>query len=209
MLEITLVGSAALMGLAGSPHCALMCGGPCAATCGQSRRAQTQFLAGRALSYAVAGAVAAAAVQALGWMTQGRAVMQPVWALAHAALLMLGLSLIWLGRQPIWLDGIGAGWLRRSSRAPGLAGLAWVAWPCGLLQSALLVAGLTSSPLGGGLAMLVFALASSPGLVAAPWVLRRLKLSPAWSARLAGLGLALASGWALGHGVWETVRLYC
>jgi hypothetical protein len=57
-----------------------------------------------------------------------------------------------------------------------------------------------------------FAVASSAGLLLAPAVLARLpqRLSGAVPAvRLAGFGLVLASGWALAHGVWESVAAYC
>lgn len=209
MLDLALIGSATLMGVAGTPHCALMCSAPCGAICGRARQRQRAFLAGRLFSYSLAGAVAAASVQLLGMLAKPGGALQPLWALAHAALLVLGLSLLLKGRQPAWLDAVGT---RVSGRTPWAAGLAWVAWPCGLLQSALLVAALTSSPLSGALAMAGFAVTSSLGLLLAPLVLAR--LPQRWSGasqavRMAGLGLCLASGWALAHGVWEQVRQYC
>ena len=91
----------------------------------------------------------------------------------------------------------------------------WVAWPCGLLQSALLVASLANSAAGGALAMAGFALASSAGLVAGPWLWARLRGSgPAgWSertlVRVSGLLLVAGSGFALGSGVWHQVAAYC
>jgi sulfite exporter TauE/SafE len=209
MLDAALIASAGLMGLAGTPHCALMCSAPCAAICGRAKQRRRALLAGRLLSYTLAGALVAASVQVLGLIAKPGGALQPLWALAHAALLVLGLSLLLKGRQPAWLDAMGT---RVSARTPWAAGLAWVAWPCGLLQSALLVAALTTSPLSGALAMAGFAASSSLGLLLAPAVLARLPqrwAGPSQAVRLAGLGLCMASGWALAHGVWEQVRLVC
>ena len=50
------------------------------------------------------------------------------------------------------------------ARSAGL-GLAWVAWPCGLLQSALRVAALANTPASGALVMAGFAGASAAGLL--------------------------------------------
>ena len=54
-----------------------------------------------------------------------------------------------------------------TARSAGL-GLAWVAWPCGLLQSALLVAALANMPASGALVMAGFAGASAAGLLLGP-----------------------------------------
>jgi len=73
------------------------------------------------------------------------------------------------------------------------AGLAWVAWPCGLLQSGLVVAALSSSPAGGALAMGGFALASMPGLLAGGWLFDRLTKWRAVSRRNPNFALGLAA----------------
>ena len=105
--------------------------------------------------------------------------------------------------------------LAKPARA-GLLGLAWVAWPCGLLQSALLVAALASGPLQGGAVMASFALTSGAGLALGPWLLSRMGGGGAagegglrLSVRLGGLGLAAASGWALSHGLWAQIAAVC
>lgn len=207
-LDVALTGSAALMGLAAAPHCALMCSTPCALAASR-RDEQMRLLAGRLLGYSTAGMVAAASAQALASLSQGAAVLQPLWALLQAALLVLGLSLVLRGRVPVWLDNA------RWRPAPGrsfVAGLAWVAMPCGVLHAALLMSALSNSPLGGGLAMAAFALTSTLGLAVAPaWIARlpRRLGEPSPALRLAGLGLVAASGWALGHGVWEKLTLVC
>jgi sulfite exporter TauE/SafE len=152
--------------------------------------------------------------------------LRPLWTLLNAAALVLGAWLLWRGRQPAWLARLGRvpvppttrrdGWqaVRMPLRAAG-AGAAWVAWPCGLLQSALVVAALSSSALSGAATMAVFALASAPGLVAGPWAVRKLLAGrgaaarEAWAARAAGLMLLAASAWALGHQLGPQVAAFC
>jgi sulfite exporter TauE/SafE len=95
------------------------------------------------------------------------------------------------------------------------AGALWAGWPCGLLQSALLVAALTGSAASGAAAMGGFALASSLGLILAPWAWRRWLSGGGGLAReralvrLGGLLLAAAAAWALGHGLWLHVARWC
>jgi uncharacterized protein len=143
----------------------------------------------------------------------------------HAAALVLGVWLLVKARQPAWLSALGrtpstapavAGWqaMKGPARAVAAGGL-WVAWPCGLLQSALLVAAMGSSATTGALAMAGFALASAPGLLVGPWMARRLlgRSSSAarerLAARAAGAMLVAFSGWALLHGVWRDIAAYC
>ncbi|HSI57651.1 MAG TPA: sulfite exporter TauE/SafE family protein, partial [Ideonella sp.] len=93
--------SALLMGLAGSWHCAVMCGATSAAVqraCsrgGRSAPAWWGFQLGRLLGYALAGAAVAASVAVLAQIGQWSPVLRPIWALAHAAALSLGLWLLW------------------------------------------------------------------------------------------------------------------
>lgn len=205
--DLALVVSATLMGLAGMPHCAAMCSAPCALAGGQR---PARLLAGRVLGYTAGGVVAAASAEALARASQGVALLQPAWALLQAALLLFGLMLLLQGRVPAWLGAVR--W-RPQPRHAFATGLAWVAMPCGLLHAALLLAGLSGSPLSGGAAMAGFALASTPGLVIAPlWRARLLRRGPAGDVlalRLAGLMLALGAGWGLVHGVWQRVMLAC
>ncbi len=224
-MDAALYASALALGLAGTPHCAAMCGAPCAAVTARSGwRGQLVFHLLRAFGYAVAGALAAASVNSLGALAGLSPAFKPLWTLVHAAALALGLWLAVAGRQPAWLERIGrqpqaataGGWaVMRGPGRPAAAGLLWVAWPCGLLQSALLVAALADGPWGGAGVMGAFALTSAIGLGAAPWVWRRLgAVQPAgWPAtagvRLAGLMLVLASGWVLTHGMWAQIAAYC
>jgi hypothetical protein len=97
------------------------------------------------------GALAAASMQGLGWLTVQSAALRPVWTMFHVATMVVGLILIWKAHQPIWLEQVGRKvWIGarglamgRGHGAPLVLGALWTFLPCGLLYSALLVAGLT------------------------------------------------------------------
>jgi len=222
-----LIGSAALLGLAGAPHCTAMCGAPCAAAIGRAGGAQATlaFHLARVASYALAGAVVATAVGALATLAQWSPALRPLWTLVHSLVFALGLWLLWTGRQPGWMAALGrmpqpvaeqGGWrpMRGTARA-ALAGGLWVGWPCGLLQGALLVASMTGGAAAGAGAMAAFAVASSPGLLLAPWVWRKMSrvgdaaTRERWAIRAAGAMLAAASGWVLTHGLWDRFAAFC
>ena len=233
--------SAALMGLAGNLHCAAMCAAGCGAIargCVPSAPAQglAALSVGRLLGYAAAGLLAGAATGSLAWLAGVAGWFKPLWTMMQAGALALGLWLLLRARVPAWLDRLGA----RLSGAPsprgdGLAvvrgpgrwraaglGALWTLMPCGLLHAALLVAALSSSPWEGAAVMAVFALASTPGLVAGPalwWRLRGRAPSASdvgardgqglWALRLAGATLAGLSAWALGHHLWAPFIAWC
>ncbi len=222
MLDLALIGSASLLGLAGMAHCTAMCGAACTALTGARPQPATwAFHLARVGSYAAGGAVAAASVGALAWLSQWSPALRPFWTLLHVAMLGLGVFLLWRGRQPHWLGALGHrhrpyaadGWQRmRPPTRAAAAGSLWVAWPCGLLQSALLVAAMANSPWGGGLAMAAFAVTSSGGLLLAPWAWRRWGARPGaqtLAVRLAGALLAGASLFALLHGLWPAFAAFC
>ena len=224
-MELTLALGALLLGLAGTPHCAAMCGAACAAVVGRGDAAALErarlwaFLGARTASYAVAGAVVAAGVGLAAAAGSAAPVLRPVWLLLHIGALALGLWLAVTGRQPGWMTRLPAprrsGWQTvRTPWTAAAAGSAWAAWPCGLLQSALIMAGLANSAPGGAMVMACFAVASAGGLAFGPWALARLSARGAgqvstWAIRLAGLMLAAGSAWAMGHGVWQKVLDYC
>jgi len=140
------------------------------------------------------------------------------------ALLALGLWWLVTGRQLPWMNRSGAvpvrivGQRGRPLRS-GLAGLAWIAWPCAALQGALLLSALASSPQGGAFVMGAFAIGSMPALAVGPWAWGRWRATRGGAAastgmgaaglRVAGLGLVIGSGWALTHGLWERVAAWC
>jgi uncharacterized protein len=224
--DLALAFSALMLGLAGVPHCAAMCGAACAAATRGGRAATWPFHLARIGGYALAGALAAAGVGALSALGQWSPALRPLWTLAHAGALALGVWLLWHGRQPAWLQNLGHGHRLATADAQGwqrmvtplrasAVGALWVAWPCGLLQSALVVAALANNAAGGATVMAVFAVTTSAGLTAAPWLWQRLggvaKSSAAvvWATRAAGGLLAAASAWALSRDVLPQVIAYC
>src|SRR3954471_18981794 len=85
-VDLMLWLTAALMGLAGAPHCAAMCGAACVVTVGRARGAPMWgFQLARMASYSAAGAVAAASVQVLGQLGQWTPLLKPLWIAVHAA----------------------------------------------------------------------------------------------------------------------------
>jgi sulfite exporter TauE/SafE len=222
-MESSLAITALMMGVLGGPHCVAMCGAACAGL-GQAagaRRGQAMlaFQIGRLAGYSLLGAVSAASVQALGWLTTQSAAIRPVWTLLHLGAFTLGGLLMLQARQPVWLDGaarrlwakvraFNAQWGRA---APWMVGGLWAFMPCGLLYSALMVAALTSQPWDGAVTMAMFALGSSISLWMGPWLFLRLQTlgDGAWGIRLAGFALAAVSAWALWMGLVHDQAPWC
>jgi sulfite exporter TauE/SafE len=188
-----------------------MCGAACAgigqAAGPRKNTAMLGFQLGRVIGYSSLGALAAASMQGLGWLTVQSAALRPVWTLFHVATAVLGLLLLWKAQQPVWLERAGkAIWQRARALAwgrgrglPLVIGTLWTFLPCGLLYSALLVAAMSNSAVEGALVMALFALGTSVSMMAGPWLWLRLGGSGAgdWGVRLAGLALAASSVWAL------------
>jgi len=226
----TLATTALLLGLAGSPHCAVMCG---ALQAGAAQRGGVASLGGslalqlgRLVGYAAAGAAVAASAGALARLGDASSALRPVWTMLQVGAFAFGLALLLTGRVPAWLGAwraarrgatLGAATIRFVARVPATAraagaGVCWVALPCGLLQSALIVAALASGPAEGGFVMAAFAAGSSAGLLIVGTLWRRLGgagavwARPTLPVRLAGLLLAGAAAWALWHGLGAAIE---
>lgn len=222
-MQTSMAITALFMGLVGGPHCVAMCGAACAgigrAAGERSTQALWSFQFSRMVGYALFGAFAAGSVQGLALLGTNTIAIRPVWTMFHAGAFLLGLALIWRARQPAWIDNLAQAIWRKArpvlsrlgARAPVVLGVAWALMPCGLLYSALLVASLTANAVEGAVVMALFALGTSVSLTIAPWLLLRLRSgsSGAWAIRLAGLALALTSGWALWMGVTNPTGLFC
>lgn len=223
-MSTSLAVTALLMGLAGGPHCAAMCGAACAGVSrigrGSARRGMWTFQAGRLAGYAVAGGVAATMVQSFAWLTTQTAALKPVWTLFHLGVLAWGLTLLLLARQPAWAQRAGlAAWAKVRplvQRTGGVfgAGALWIFMPCGLLWSALLVASLSGGPAQGAFAMALFAAGSSLGLIAGPGLLARIReagnrLRGDWGTRVAGGLLAATAVFALWMDLAERIAIWC
>jgi len=222
-MQSSLALTALLMGLVGGPHCVAMCGAACAGI-GRSAgphasRAMWTFQIGRVVGYSLLGAVAAASMQGVGWLTTQSAAIRPVWTLFHVAAVVLGLVLLWKAQQPVWLEHAGKAvwtrarsWVGASSRAaPLLLGTVWALLPCGLLYSALLVAAMSARAADGAAVMALFAAGTSVSMMAGPWLWLRLRSagSGQWGVRLAGLALASSSGWAVWMGLFHNTAPWC
>ncbi len=211
-MQSTLGLTALLMGLMGGPHCIAMCGAACAGISQGARGGTTLglllFQVGRVMGYALLGALAAASMQGMGWLTVQSAALRPVWSLFHVAAIVLGLILLVKARQPIWLERAGQGLWRRAralgastAAAPLVLGVLWALLPCGLLYSAVLVAALAGGVWAGAGVMALFALGTSLTMTLGPLIWLRLRAGRtsdgAWGIRLAGAALAGSSAWAL------------
>ena len=219
----SLAATAVLMGLAGGPHCIAMCGAACAgigqAGAPRGTLAIGWFQVGRLTGYTLLGALAAASMLGLGWLTVQSAALRPLWTMVHVAAVLLGAMLLIWARQPVWLEwGARRVWarVRTVTQRFGLAaplgvGVAWALLPCGLLYSAAMVAALAGSVTGGAAVMALFALGSGLTLWLGPWLLLRLGRSGrgAWGMRLAGLALLLTSAWGLWMGLMHDQAPWC
>jgi sulfite exporter TauE/SafE len=225
-MQTTLAATALLMGLAGGPHCVAMCGAACAGIGrsgdGRNTRSMWAFQTGRVAGYSLMGALAAASMQGLGWLTIHSAVLRPLWSFFHVAAALLGLMLLWRARQPVWLENSARvvwsrvrGAVSQSGGRPNAGALAlgvvWSLLPCGLLYSALLVSALTNSALEGAAVMALFAVGSGVSLMAGPWLWLRLRSqgSGEWAIRVAGLALFVMSLFALWMGLVHNTAPWC
>lgn len=187
-----LVLTALLMGAGGLLHCGAMCAMPCAAALPGG--VPVAALLGRSLGYALLGALAASAMGMVAAWSRWALVLQPLWVMLLAAVVLLGGWMVLKGTLPAQVQQQGLrgyrdlkAWVERHPRLsrhapprwawPLVLGMAWAALPCGLLYGAVTVAALSASPVEGALVMLVFSL---PGGLALWWFPRR--LGP-WSAR--------------------------
>jgi uncharacterized protein len=175
------------------------------------------------LGYSALGALAASAMQGLGWLTVYSAALRPVWSFFHAFALVLGLWLLWRAEMPLWAQALGrATWQRMGALArraplpqwgtPIFTGMLWALLPCGLLYAALIVATLAGTPWQGAGVMATFALASGLVLGLGPWALLRWGKSiraPGWGMRLAGLVLSFSAAAALYLGLVHNQAPWC
>jgi len=234
-MQTGLATAALLMGLAGGPHCVAMCGAASAAVIrivpvaasagavgGAAFPARAAFHLGRVASYTAAGAIAAASVDSLAQASTHVAALRPLWMLLHVFVFAWGVTLAASGRQPVWARRIGRTLEARLRPLAGSSplgvlatGALWVAMPCGLLYSALLLASLGNGPLQGGLAMMLFAIGSGLSLALAPWFWQKLRWSgggsapQAWGARLAGVLLAAVALQALWLDIGHQIEAWC
>lgn len=168
MTPVAALVSAALLGLSGSTHCALMCG-PVSSLLGAGcARRGVASQAGRATTYVVLGALAGAVGERLGGSPVFGAMASGARVLVAVTLFLAGLALAGASfRLRLRLPGASAlGWIRSRLTAgldsPSLPlafgrGLAWGLLPCGLVYAALALAAASGSPVLGAVVMATFA----------------------------------------------------
>lgn len=224
MSTLALAGTAFVMGLVGGPHCIAMCGAACGGVIrgvgARPVQGMASFQAGRLIGYTVAGGVAGFAMQSLAWLSHNTAALKPVWTMFQLAVLAWGLMLLANARQPAWVEQAGRNvWQKvrpMAQRRGGLlaTGALWTFMPCGLLYSALLVAGLSGGVLEGMLSMALFAVGSGISLGLAPSAFRKLqelgnRLRKDWGTRIAGALLAAVAAGALWMDVGHHIAEWC
>ncbi|HLK39881.1 MAG TPA: sulfite exporter TauE/SafE family protein [Polyangiaceae bacterium] len=184
-----LVVPALLMGLVGSTHCVVMCGGVVATTCSalplqRDARWRAQvghvvaYNVGRVTSYACAGGIAGALGASLASFALVERAQLGLRLVAGALMLAVGLYVCGFARALRWLERAGEPLWRRIApvarrlvpvRSPVQAlalGLLWGWMPCGLVYAALAASVASGSGPSGALAMASFGAGTLPMLVA-------------------------------------------
>lgn len=178
--------AALLMGLAGSGHCLMMCGGLAGALGQQASVARLLiYNLGRISSYTIAGALIGAAAASITQVTPDGF----IYLRLLAALLLFCLGLYfggwWLGLQrierlgrPLWraIQPLAVKFrATRNMPATAVAGMLWGWLPCGLVYSALSWAAVSGSAVNGALYMALFGLGTLPAMFAFGWFSRALQ----------------------------------
>lgn len=179
------LGAAFLVGLLGSGHCIVMCGGIATALemavipAASSRAAcRAGYQAGRLGGYAIAGAVAGGLGAGVFNLASTHTALVAARWMQALMLILLGLYLSGLWRGPLAaLERVGAGlWQRlaplrtrllpvRSVYGAMRMGVLWGFLPCGLVYSALALALASASVAGGAATMLAFGAGTLPAVV--------------------------------------------
>ena len=175
-----------------------------------------RFQAGRVLGYSLLGLAAGAIGQQVLAAAYWQPIFESVWAGLNALLVLLGLSLLVLGREPLWLGALGSRLASRTPLAPGrrtewLRGMLWALLPRGLLYTALGTAILAATPLGAAAVMAAFALGTNLGLFLMEAGARNLlgNRAPQVAYRLNGILLIMLSAAGLAAALSGHAHPYC
>lgn len=178
---IALPAAVVLAALAGSVHCAAMCGPLAAAAIGEGPgklHAGATYAAGRLVAYTLLGVIA-------GLVGAGVDLVGSLLPFARLALVASGLAMVTWGG---WSLVRALGWLPASPRRPStrlyairkrrpalrgaLFGLLTAALPCGWLYTFVAIAAATGAPGAGALVMVAAWLGTTPATVGGGAVLR-------------------------------------
>lgn len=217
--------AALLMGLAGSSHCFVMCGGVSAALSmaiaphqqrlGQRFAYLLCYNLGRIVSYMLAGALVGGVLASMVSLSASRHAM--LWLQLLAGLMMLAIALYLAG----WWHGVlvierlgarlwpyikplaGRCLPLRSPLAALPFGMVWGWLPCGLVYSMLTWSAASGSAAGGALIMLCFGIGTLPTLFALGGLADRLRY---WlTLKSLRLGSALLLMLLALHTLWRTL----
>jgi hypothetical protein len=203
-MDAPLLLGALLAGLAGSPHCVMMCG-PFAAACARPAAGLAAWHAGRLAGYAILGAIAGAA----GAVLPGPAWLPSVVAAGFLTVFAAGLAGLLPEPRGVLPGFAAAGRLLREGRGAAARfgfGVINGFIPCGLVYSALSIPVALAHPLSGAAAMLAFGAGTLPALSVVGLGLLRLALRTLTARRVVA-ALVLAAGlWSLGTraGLWAS-----
>ncbi len=209
-MNLAIWATALVAGMLGGTHCVGMCGGFAAAASSRGAAGGVAWHGGRGLAYAMLGALGGSlggALADLGPIANVVMAMMLVWfALRLAGLVEEG---PWgprrAAREAPGSGALNAALMRttaRLARTEGVAarvafGAATALLPCGLLWSALAMAGAAGSPLVGAGAMLAFWAGTVPALTLVAHALRKLATARPWMRRVVALGVLVAGLTAL------------
>jgi sulfite exporter TauE/SafE len=195
--------AAVLAGLLGGAHCAAMCGGFASALAGTARGRPSSVVGwgatrsrvwrelphnlGRITTYVVLGAIAGgtggAALAAGDWVVAQRV----LYVVANIFLLALAVAIASNGKGIAFVQRLGAALFRRvmpsvrplASRGDMASrfavGTIWGLVPCGLVYGVLPIATFAGDAMQGALVMLAFGLGTLPNLLAAGWIVARVR----------------------------------
>ncbi|GEK08629.1 sulfite exporter TauE/SafE family protein [Pseudoalteromonas sp. J010] len=181
MNEVSLL-SALIMGLAGSGHCLVMCGGIASSLQLASKQLPSLVVAilynvGRISSYALAGALVALLGASLA--KQNTMIANVLQLMSGVFMILVGIYIMRLASTLKWLESLAKSliwqhivklnkYLVPINTKPKafLYGVLWGWLPCGLVYSALTWTLQAKSPLEGALIMLAFGAGTLPALIA-------------------------------------------
>ncbi len=101
-MNLSLVTTAAAIGLAGGVHCVAMCASPAALA--TRINGTLPFQAGRVAGYSLLGAIAALGAAGFSNIATAAAWLRPVWIMLHVAIVLMGVWMLVAGRHPLWLQ---------------------------------------------------------------------------------------------------------
>lgn len=154
------------LGLAGSLHCAQMCGPlvlSYSLTSGRDWRAHALYNLGRIATYAALGAIAGALGGVFNMAGQKTAMLVGGILMVVAGILILlpDRGLVQIGAKPLFSRSAGRFLISKNPSSKLFLGLFLGFLPCGLVYAALLRALAAGGALGGALAMAAFGLGTS------------------------------------------------